>query len=197
MVTERVPLRKISVNLPKPQDRPENQNSKCQQCYQSKSRKTGTLQQEGWMIQGNSQKDGQQHKGSQSKYAEIPTHAFVAFCLYQRVTVDFRCIGIFRNKYEKEMGKRCQIFPAKFFVKLYHFRRRCPHRIGNGFQTIADRGRSAFFKLTERQKIAYFFQEPAFFAMSSRKVSMESGKETGRKVGKYKRCFIESPSFCL
>lgn len=106
------------------------------------------------MIQGDSQKDCQQSKGSQSKYAEISAHPFVAFCLYQRVTVDFRCIWIFRNEYEEEMGKRREIFPAEIFIELHHFRRRCPYSIGNGFQPIANRGRGAFFKLTERQEIA-------------------------------------------
>ena len=96
----------------------------------------------------------QQSKGSQSKYAEISAHPFVAFCLYQRVTVDFRCIWIFRNEYEEEMGKRREIFPAEIFIELHHFRRRCPYSIGNGFQPIANRGRGAFFKLTERQEIA-------------------------------------------
>ena len=115
------------------------------------------------MIRGNPQKDCQQSKGSQSKYAEISAHPFVAFCLYQRVTVNFRCIGIFRNEYEEEMGKRREIFPAEIFIELHHFRRRCPYSIGNGFQPIANRGRGTFFKLTERQEIAYFFQEPTFF----------------------------------
>lgn len=43
-VTEGFSLRKISVNFPKLQHKPKNQNSKGQQRYQSKSRKTWTLQ---------------------------------------------------------------------------------------------------------------------------------------------------------